>query len=156
NQAGDNAGTTADHPGATVAGGMYNTAAGQVSTVSGGSSNVATGITATVGGGGGHIVGGNYSTIPGGLYNTVVGANSFAAGYLANVTHDGTFVWCDVSSNDTCNSGGPNQFGVRSRGGVYFDAVGGSVSFVNVASAQFSFGCFMHQGDPNWSCSSDR
>ena len=70
NQAGDNAGTTADRPYTTVGGGFKNTASGQLATVSGGANNTASSLNATVGGGTLNIASGVRATVAGGVFNT--------------------------------------------------------------------------------------
>jgi len=135
NQAGDNAGTTADMVFATVGGGGQNTASGGFSTVGGGFNNmasggpsglatvggginnVASGGGSTVGGGNGNMAIGPVSTIPGGVLNRAGGANSFAAGRHAKANHDGTFVWGDFTEEDFASTA-PNQFLIRATGGV--------------------------------------
>jgi len=114
NQAGDNAGTTADKGGAAVGGGALNTAAGVFSVVGGGSSNTASG---------------DISVVPGGFVNQAGGYASLAAGRRAKVRSaadvgggdtdgdQGTFVWADTTEADFTSTG-PNQFLVRASGGV--------------------------------------
>lgn len=72
NSAGDAAGTTSDHPNATVGGGFFNAATG------------------------------SYATIPGGYGNTATGDYSFAAGWGAHANTRGSFVWtCAACSQMT-------------------------------------------------------
>ncbi len=117
NQAGDNTGTTADAPFATVAGGRNNTASDFYATVGGGSGNTASRGSATVAGGFENTASGVASTVPGGDSNTAAGAWSFAAGQRAKAEHSGTFVWADAGFTDFASTG-QNQFLVRARGGV--------------------------------------
>jgi hypothetical protein len=119
----------------TVAGGANNSASGSWAAVGGGSNNAAAANLATVGGGlrnralihatvaGGidNRANGQYSAIPGGIENRAEGEASFAAGHNAKAIHNGTFVWSDRSittGNDSLVSTGPNQFLIRSAGGV--------------------------------------
>lgn len=117
NQAGDNDGNPGTTLYATVGGGFYNEATGELSTIAGGHVNSAPGAR---------------SAVPGGYQNQAGGALSLAAGNSARVrsaaqsgTADGdfgTFVWADSPSG--ANSGveftstGANQFLVRAGGGV--------------------------------------
>jgi endosialidase-like protein len=102
NQAGNNAGTTADADGATVAGGMNNIALAKGSTIGGGLDNIASGV---------------YSTVPGGRQGQAM--------------HRGSFVWAD-STALTFPSRANNEFRVRSTGGAQFatavDAVSGAAT----------------------------
>lgn len=70
NQAGDNAGTSADHAFATVSGGEANIASGA------------------------------HSTVPGGQLNTAAGGFSLAAGRRAKAMHDGSVVIADSTDED--------------------------------------------------------
>jgi hypothetical protein len=72
----------------------------------------------TIGGGAGNSAAAAYATIPGGFGNQASGVGSFAAGQLARVTHDGSFLWND--GNQIAASSGPNRFDVFSGGGVNF------------------------------------
>jgi len=116
----------------TVSGGFANTASGYSSTISGGSQNKAKGSNSTVSGGvlnyawnyGSTVGGGQYdsstgfcSTVPGGYNCKANGKFSFAAGYRAKALHHGSFVWADTTYEDF-ESTGPNQFLIRSSGGV--------------------------------------
>jgi hypothetical protein len=84
NQAGDNAGTTADRMYATVGGGHSNTASSQSATVAGGSGNTASGWNATVGGGAGSIASGDYATVVGGVSNGASGDTATVGGGYGN------------------------------------------------------------------------
>ncbi|GMU35504.1 MAG: hypothetical protein AMXMBFR20_33750 [Planctomycetia bacterium] len=70
NQAGDNAGTSADHAFATVSGGEANIASGA------------------------------HSAVPGGQFNTAAGSFSLAAGRRAKAMHDGSVVIADSTDED--------------------------------------------------------
>jgi hypothetical protein len=100
NQAGNNAGTVNDRSGATVGGGIFNTASGQYATVGGGINNTASGSAATVGGGinntasgsaatvgGGYlnIASGEYATVGGGINNTASGSDATVGGGYLNI-----------------------------------------------------------------------
>lgn len=127
----------------TVGGGQSNFATGTSgieawTTVGGGYGNKASGDSSTVAGGNSNDSSGIYSTVPGGRLNCAGGDMSFAAGFRA-VTRagnqagdeqcfqvagsgdangdEGTFIWAD-SQNANFISTGPNQFLVRSEGGV--------------------------------------
>ena len=129
-------GNRAARPYATVAGG-YQNAAGSLGIVGQG---------ATVGGGMSNSASGTASVVPGGRANAASGDYSFAGGYRAKVTfgggtplgHHGTFVWADASDFDF-NSVSANEFAVRSTGGVRFvtsiDGGGGAVNSVRFDSS---------------------
>jgi len=84
NRAGDNAGTIADRPWATVGGGVRNAASGIVSTVGGGGNNAASGIVSTVAGGIGNTASGTQSTVGGGIGNVASGIVSTVGGGESN------------------------------------------------------------------------
>lgn len=95
-----------DAEGATVAGGLKNTASGAHSVVGGGGFNIASGYRATV---------------PGGQANEASGNYSFAAGSRAQALHSGCFVWGDSApafQDIACSRA--NQFVARATGGVRF------------------------------------
>jgi hypothetical protein len=127
--------------GSTIGGGGNNTIQtnAYTSTISGGSGNtIWTNSTfATIAGGIGNnilsnstysaIVGGFLntaagpgSTVAGGYQNIAFGSGSFAAGYEAQATNSGAFVWSDSSLNPPFGSTTTNQFNVRAFGGVRF------------------------------------
>jgi hypothetical protein len=108
---------SAAHWVATVGGGYGNAASGAAATVGGGDENIASGLNATVGGGLKNRASGYRSTVPGGERNTAAGRLSFAAGYMAQANHDGSFVWAD-SAFYYFASTADNQFLVRASGGV--------------------------------------
>jgi hypothetical protein len=121
---------------ATVGGGINNQANGQYSTVAGGGGNTAVTQGSAVGGGFGNEAGwgtrpyatigggfenevtGSYATVPGGHLNSADGEYSFAAGYRAKATHNGSFVWAD-SYNANFSSSAVNGFSVRASGGTW-------------------------------------
>jgi hypothetical protein len=112
---------------ATVAGGESNTASGTGSGVLAGLSNVASGFEASVAGGDTNVASGVAAFVAGGVFNQAGGAYSVAAGLDAKVRDAnqtgtangdaGTFVWADSSGNPFTSTG-PNQFLIRSTGGV--------------------------------------
>ena len=119
---------------ATAGGGFNNAASGQTATVGGGSGNSATSAWATVGGGSGNTASGTNATVgggainqatntaatvPGGANNVAGGQYSFAAGYYAQATNNGAFVWADAQGTPF-GSTTTNQFNVRANGGVRF------------------------------------
>ena len=118
NQAGDNAGTVFDAADATVGGGGQNVASGLYATVGGGGENAAIGSAATVAGGGHNAASGAHAMVPGGEFNTAQGNKSFAAGFRAKATSDGSFVWADSTDVDFADVG-PNTFNVRAERGAY-------------------------------------
>ena len=96
---------------------IYNNSTNSV--ISGGGYNAVTSGSpfSSIGGGYNNIVGGQYSTVPGGFENEAVGVASFAAGYGAQTTWGGTFIWADAEGS-LFTAGGPNQFLIRASGGV--------------------------------------
>jgi hypothetical protein len=134
---------TANNSTSTVAGGGNNTASGQSAFVGGGTGNTASGEWATVGGGLANTASGNNSsvvgggsgnqatniaaTVPGGSDNVAGGQYSFAAGYKAQATNNGAFVWAD-SEGTIFSSTATNQFNVRANGGVVFVTSGAGMT----------------------------
>jgi len=89
-------------------------------TIAGGGGNGQTnGVTATGGtvGGGANNSAGNYGTVPGGFGNTASGQFSLAAGFLAQATNLGTFVWADAQLQNFTSTAN-DQFLIRALGGV--------------------------------------
>ncbi len=84
NRAGDGAGSAEDRRGATVSGGVSNTASGLWSTVAGGASNAASEQGSSVGGGELNMAFGPRSRVGGGLSNAAVGAFSTVGGGDSN------------------------------------------------------------------------
>ena len=134
---------------ATIGGGLNNIVGDAVldpvssaaGTIGGGSNNIVRAPLGTVVGGDGHTVAGFAGTVAGGAMSCAGGDFSHAAGFRAIVrsssnpdraceqlnasTTDadgdqGTWAWSDVSSTAAFVSTGPNQFLVRSTGGVAF------------------------------------
>ncbi len=111
----------------TIGGGQNNQAQNAYATVAGGVGNIANQDSATVGGGNGNTASGDGSVVPGGDSNEAGGTTSFAAGHRAKVRNatqsgdgdgdQGTFVWADSTNADFASTG-PNQFLIRSAGGV--------------------------------------
>jgi hypothetical protein len=122
NLAGDNSGTTSDRFGATVGGGVYNTASGSDATVGGGWGNSASGTSATVGGGESNTASGIYATVGGGYNNNTASADSATVGGGDNNT----------ASGDIATIGG----GVGNTATGYSATVGGG--FHNTASGQYA------------------
>jgi len=159
NQAGDNAGTTADRAFATVAGGWGNRASGEYSLVGGGQGNVASGLNAaigggqlngatsqdsTIGGGNDNTASGARATVPGGDSNEAAGDYSFAAGRRAHASNTGCFVWGDSTAADvSCTVN--NRWVARASGGVYF-----------YTNAGMSTGVYVAAGGGSWASVSDR
>ena len=84
----------------TVAGGFNNEASGRKASVGGGRQNQAEGEAATIAGGLRNVATGRTATVPGGVENTASGESSFAAGVAASALHDNTFVWSDGQPRD--------------------------------------------------------
>jgi hypothetical protein len=151
----------------TVGGGRMNTASGTDSTVGGGTSNTATDLRATVCGGQSNDASGIESMVCGGFDNTASGRVSFAAGFKAQATHDGAFVWGDRLNVSGKTSSIDNEFNVYADGGVRMFAVGqtdpsmvidtngrvgigtatpGALSQLHVVSPSESYGLFHEDG----------
>ncbi|MEN1729084.1 MAG: tail fiber domain-containing protein, partial [Pseudomonadota bacterium] len=120
----------------SVVGGGWSNYASDNSVVSGGNRNVAGGSHATVSGGHLNAALGDHATVAGGDENCAGSAFSWAAGRRAKVRRSsestlggscdedvpvgddrGTFIWADSTFEDFISSG-PNQFLIRSAGGV--------------------------------------
>jgi hypothetical protein len=137
--------------GATDSGGLNNTASGNYSTVAGGATNTASSDTSTVGGGASNTASGSGATVAGGYVNTASGFLSFAAGYHAVASGNGSFAIADA-----CCAGvqfpvfADNSFGARYTGGFTF------ASSVDLTTGFFATGCQLFAGGGSWACSSDR
>jgi hypothetical protein len=109
--------------GASIVGGVDNTADGSFSFIGGGYTNMAFADYSTIGGGGGssdvdsNVTRGICATIPGGRRNRANGSFSLAAGRRAHALHHGTFVWADSTDLDFASTG-QDQFLIRASGGV--------------------------------------
>lgn len=101
---------------AAVGGGKANSAAGMYSAAAGGNYNSASGQMAAVGGGNNNSASGGFSAIPGGDTNQAMGLRSFAAGFRAQSTNDGTFTWADSEGAMVLNSAN-DRARFKSRGG---------------------------------------
>ena len=114
---------TAAHHG-TIAGGGNNAIQANAygSTVGGGSLNTiqTNANNSTIAGGQMNTIQANarYVSIPGGYWNIAGGDYSFAAGYYAQATNKGSFVWADSSTTTRFSSTANDQFLVRATGGV--------------------------------------
>lgn len=127
NLAGDDAGTTADRPFATVGGGSLNIASERDSTVGGGSENTASGRRSTVTGGYQNCAGGFASWAGGQRAKVRPGTDTGATGTSGGCADvavapidggdAGTFVWADALAADFVSTG-TGQFLVRAGGGV--------------------------------------
>jgi hypothetical protein len=78
--------------GPTVAGGIYNSALGDVSAIGGGWGNTANGFISFIGGGEGNQASGSFSTVAGGNINQATGNNSFVGGGYDNLAAYNKFV----------------------------------------------------------------
>jgi hypothetical protein len=107
---------------ATIGGGYGNVAGSVASTIAGGQNNLITNNAnyESIGGGVANAVIGFAGTVPGGREN-VAGGYSFAAGFAAQATNSGSFVWADFSGFEVpFGSLKNNSFSVRANGGVRF------------------------------------
>lgn len=135
--------------GAMVAGGFANIANGGYAAVAGGTGNDASGDFAAVGGGTFNTAIGFASTVPGGDLNVASGNWSFAAGYRAKASTDGSFIWADSQDFDF----GPSVadfFGVRATGGV------GLIIAIDPTTGKVTQFCNLLPPIASWSCTSDR
>ena len=135
--------------------------AGQYTAIVGGQGNIGSGNYGFIGGGLGNVesakydvvAGGNDNTasglgaaVPGGRKNNASGTDSFAGGTASNAENDGAFVWSDDAHGaKPLDSTAPNQFLVRSSGGVSF-----------YTSAALSAGVTLAPGGGSWASISDR
>jgi hypothetical protein len=133
---------------ATVAGGRVNAALDYVTTVAGGLGNQSLVYGSSVGGGLNNNADGYMATIPGGASNVVSGNYAFAAGFQAQATNGGAFVWADASGHPF-NSTTTNEFSARATGGVRF------VTAVN-GSGNPTAGVALAPGATSWATLSDR
>jgi len=100
----------------------------------------------TIGGGHENTVAGTYATIPGGANNTASGVLSLAAGYHADATRTGSFVWSDyVAGSSVVKDSAPDQFVVRASGGTYV-----------YSSENLKAGVKLAAGSGTWASLSDR
>jgi hypothetical protein len=155
NQAGDADGYLFNKGGATVGGGIFNTASGYGSTVAGGYVNAASGYSSTVAGGTSNTAGGYASTVAGGYSNEANGNYGFAAGFQAKATQTGSFVWGDsAGGGNPITSPAPNTFSVRAAGGIWL----GTTSFPSIQAGRFvdtSTGAYLSTAGA-WTNNSDR
>ncbi len=141
-------GNKADGTSTTVAGGYLN--------IAGNNRNLTGPTTDTdaVGGGFYNTAFGGAATVPGGAHNTAAGNQSFAAGSQTYAAYQGDFVWGDSSTGTQIISTAPNQFVVRSAGGIWL----GTNDSVSIGSGQFiatSTGAYLSTGG-TWTNNSDR
>jgi hypothetical protein len=89
---------------------------------------------------------GEYAAVPGGYANSAAGVGSFAAGYQAEATHNGSFVWSDYdASASPLKDAKSDQFVVRASGGFTFYSNEALTSGVSLTS-----------GSGTWANLSDR
>ncbi len=86
-------------------------------TICGGYNHIARGDHNSILGGESHYTDSSYATVAGGYNNSAVGTASFAAGYQARASHNGSFVWQEYDEDYYFNSTGENQFLVKASGG---------------------------------------
>jgi Chaperone of endosialidase len=112
----------------------------------GGNRNNVSGEYASIIGGYGNVASGSYGIVAGGDTSTAAGIVSFAAGYHADATHNGSFVWSDYASGSAAvKDTAANQFVVRASGGTYVYSNEGATSGVKLAA-----------GSGTWASLSDR
>ena len=115
---------------ATLSGGLGNVGGSFASTIAGGQLNHITNNAnyETIGGGYENVVLGFAGTVPGGREN-VAGTYSFAAGFDAQATNFGSFVWADFSGFEVpFGSLKDNSFSVRAVGGARFVTSGAGMT----------------------------
>jgi len=131
-----------------IGAGDQNTVSASLAFAGGGSGNgiAATAEFGTIGGGHDNDVSGPYATIPGGAFNTAAGLQSFAAGYHADATQTGSFVWSDyVAGSSVVKDTEADQFVVRASGGVFL-----------YSSENLKAGVKLAAGSGTWASLSDR
>ena len=125
-----------------MGGGCNNEASGSYgATVGGGIYNTASGYAATVGGGSGNTASGHYATVGGGKDSTAAGDYSFVVGRKAKNTtdgHDGVFMFAD-STDTRFNSAAANEFAVRASGGYRLYSNAGLTAGVTMAAGASSW-----------------
>ena len=151
NVAGDNDPNLFSGLGATVAGGIVNSATANSSTVSGGSGNFATGLGATIAGGqnlqasgegssmgGGvqNIAAGRQSTIGGGSFQTASGINATIAGGLEHIASATVATIGGGRAHVASGYSSTVAGGLQNVAGGWFANVGGGT--LNTASGQYS------------------
>ncbi|MBD3218649.1 MAG: hypothetical protein GF310_10260 [candidate division Zixibacteria bacterium] len=109
---------------ATICGGLDHTAYGDHSSILGGESN---------------YTDSSYSTVAGGYNNYAVGTASFAAGYQARASHNGSFVWQEYDEGNNFYSSGENQFLVKATGGFGINIDDPATSFHVLGQEESSF-----------------
>jgi len=133
---------------AFVGSGIANTvgSAATYAAIVGGGKNTVSGEYAGVLDGYGNSAIAPYSIVIGGNGSTAAGELSLAAGYHADATHSGSFVWSDFSSgSETMKDTAVNQFVARASGGVYL--------YSNEAATS---GVKLSPGSGTWARLSDR
>jgi hypothetical protein len=118
---GGGAGNLASAESATIAGGINHQASGQASSISGGSQNIAQGVQSTIGGGGFQTASGDWATIAGGLEHVASGVQATIGGGRGH-----------VASAFASTVGG----GLQNVAGGQYSSVGGGTA--NTASGQYS------------------
>ncbi len=151
NQAGNNAGTANDRSGATVGGGIFNTASGQYATVGGGIFNTASGSVATVGGGNRNTASGEYATVGGGDNNIASGEYATVGGGYNNIA-SGEYATVGGGDNNTASGSDATVGGGRE------NTAAGNYSFASGRRAKANNpGCFVWGDSTNAdvTCSND-
>jgi hypothetical protein len=129
-----------------IGAGDLNTVSGLDSFIGAGYQNTVKGEYASIAGGYSNSAKGEYAAIPGGYGNTAAGELSFAAGYHADATNPGSFIWSDYKGGSTLlRDSAANQFLARASGGVYF--------YSNEAATS---GVVLTPGSGTWASLSDR
>jgi hypothetical protein len=137
--------------GSAMGGGMQNSInalsrdGAEYSVLGGGALNLVTGAMSALSGGENNTTSGYLSCIPGGLENTASVELSFAAGTSAQADTAGSFVWGDQYTGAFVSATKPNEFLVRSTGGVTF-----------YSNASMTTGVTLPPGSGAWSSTSDR
>jgi len=123
-----------------VGSGSSNTASAFLSFVGNGSANSASGTNSFVGSGSSNTANGLFAVIPGGVGNVATNY-AFAAGYGANASNVGSFVWSSQAMTSSTNA---YSFTVRAPGGIRF------------LSSLSNVGAFLAPNATAWSVLSDR
>ena len=119
------------------------------SVIAGGLNNQIGHESGAIGGGEGNSVAGRWGVIPGGYLSRAYGQLSFAAGYRAYATNDGSFVW--NGSTQITASTNDFSFTVRCLGGARFITSTYTNGFPGVTN-----GVILAAGGSSWASLSDR
>lgn len=137
NQAGNAGDGVNDRPGATVGGGLDNTAEGQWSAVGGGLGNTAGGAGSVIGGGQGNQAGGGRAAVAGGSGNSAQGSETFVGGGEDNEAKGEAATVAGGRDNSAAGAGSAVSGGSGNSAAGDGSTVGGGAQ--NTAGGAYSF-----------------